>query len=97
MVLEDLPDEFDVVLLELGGEQSLLAGVAAEDVAEAGGEDDAEPKVLERPHGMLAGGAGAEVGARDEDGAAREVGVVEDEVLGGAPAGRRGRLRSRCG
>lgn len=68
MVLEDLPDEFDVGLVELGGEQSLLAGVAAEDVAEARGEHDPEPVVLERPHGVLAGGSGAEVGAGDEHG-----------------------------
>ena len=94
MVLEDLPDQFDVGLFQLGGQQALLAGVAAEDVAEAGGQDDAEAIVLECPDGVFTGGSGAEVGAGDEDGAVREVGVVEDEVVVRPPAVEQGVLEA---
>ena len=51
-----------VLLGDDAGHQALLAGVAAEDVGEAGGEDHLEAVVLEGPHGVLARGAGAEVG-----------------------------------
>ncbi len=49
------------------GSRPFLSGVAAEDVAEAGGDDGLEAVVLQGPDGVLAGGAGAEVGARDQD------------------------------
>src|SRR5687768_16888487 len=61
-------------------QQADLPGVRAEDVAERRRDDDLEAVVLERPGGVLARGAAAEVPARDEDRGARGVGAVELEV-----------------
>src|SRR5207249_7549530 len=44
-----------------------------------------EAVVLQRPHRVLAGGAGAEVGAGDQDRGALPLGAVEDEGLVLAP------------
>ena len=60
--LEDLPDQLDVFLLDESSNESLLARVAAEDIGEPGGKDDAEPVVLQRPDCVFARGAGAKVG-----------------------------------
>src|SRR5580704_12687224 len=67
-----------------------------EDVAEAGREDGAEACVLERPGGVLARGAAAEVAPREQDrrtrlvrGAQLEAGIlhpVEEEELAVAGA-----------
>jgi hypothetical protein len=57
---------FDVVLVQHDGEHAVLEAVVVEDVGKAGGDDDANAPVLERPRRMLAAGAAAEVVARDE-------------------------------
>jgi len=86
LVGELLPQLFDVLLVHEGCEQAGFAGVATEDVGESGGEDDFESVVHECPDGVFAGGAGAEVGAGDEDGAVGVGVLVEDEVgFVGAP------------
>src|SRR5690606_22565587 len=79
------------------GEEALLAGVAAEDVREAAREDDLEAVVLERPHGVLTRGAGAEVGAGHEDRARRVLGLVEDEFGVAAPRREQRVLEARAG
>src|SRR5690348_4760546 len=72
LVLEQLPEQLDVVLLALRGHQAALARVAAEDVGEPGGDDGPEAVVHQRPDGVLARGPGAEVRARDQHAAVLE-------------------------
>src|SRR5207253_3343668 len=60
--------------------------VVPEDVREARGDHGFEPGILERPDGMLAAGAAAEVLTGDEDHRARVLGAVQDE-LGVLPPG----------
>ena len=72
---------------DLDREQPLLGAVVAEDVGETRGDDRLEAVVHEGPHGVLAGGAGAEVVARHQDVGAGVFGVVEDEVTVVAPFG----------
>src|SRR3954453_13121304 len=81
LVLQELPQQLDITLIRLRGEEPLLAGVAAEDVGEARGDDNAEAIVHQRPDGMFARRAGAEVGTRDQDAARRVRRLVEDEGL----------------
>ena len=89
---------FGVLLGDDAGHQALLAGVAAEDVGEAGGEDHLEAVVLQRPHGVLARGAGAEVGAGDEDAGPLVGLLVEDEVgLARPPRGEQGVVEPGAG
>ena len=57
-----------------------LCRVRAEDVPEGRRDDDVEAVVLQRPGGMLAGGAAAEVAAGDQDPGAGELGLVELEA-----------------
>ena len=47
--LDGRPEPLDDVLLDLGGQQAALAGVAPEDVAEARGHDDPEAVVAAAP------------------------------------------------
>lgn len=61
--LGQLPEGVHRLLRQDDGEQAVLQRVAAEDVGEPGGDDRLEAVVLERPDGVLTGGAGAEVGA----------------------------------
>ena len=65
--LGQLPQRVHGLLRQNDREQAVLERVAAEDVGEAGGDDGLEAVVLQRPHGVLARGAGAEVGAGDQD------------------------------
>src|SRR5450830_1090872 len=95
--LEDLPDQLDVLLGELGGQKPLLAGVAAEDVGEPRGEHRTEPVVLQCPHGMLTRGAGAEVRARHQDRAGGVDRLVEDEGRVGPPRGEQAVLEAGTG
>ena len=78
-------------MVELGSdlhrEQALLGAVVAEDVGEPGGDDRFEAVVHERPHGVLTGGAGAEVVPGHQNGGAHVLGMVEDEVAVVAPFG----------
>jgi hypothetical protein len=91
MVLQFLPDQLDVVLGDLRGQQALLARVAPEDVREARREDHPEAVILQCPYRMLAGGAGAEVGPGHQHRAAVERLLVQDEVILFAP-GRKQRV-----
>src|SRR5699024_8924066 len=84
---EHLPDQLDVLLGQLGGQQSLLTGVAAEDVGEPGGEHDLETVVLQRPDGVLAGGTGPEVRAGHEHGAGGVGLLVQHDGRVTAPGG----------
>ena len=72
-------EEFDIGLGEADEDHAVLAGVGEEDVGEAGRDDDEEAVVGERPGGVLAGAAAAEVLAGDENLRAGVAGVVEDE------------------
>ena len=54
-------------LLHLGHQQPGLAGVGAEDVAEARTHHHLEAVVLQRPHGVLARGTGTKVGAHQQN------------------------------
>ena len=77
------------LLADLGrhhhGHEAVLGAVVAEDVGEAGADHGLEAVVHDRPHGVLAARAGAEVGAADEDAGAGEALVVEHEAAVVAP------------
>ena len=93
-LLDLLPQQLDVGLLDGRGQQARLRAVALEDVAEARRDHRAEPEVHQRPDGVLARGAGAEVRARDEHAAAREGLDVEHEGRVRAPGGEQAVLEA---
>ena len=95
--LEKLPEPLDGLLGHGAREEALLAGVAAEDVGEARRDHGREAEVAQRPHGVLAAGARAEVGARDEDLGALVGGLVEDEVGVLTPRVEQGVIEARLG
>src|SRR3954471_24372773 len=98
VLLDGLPERLDVLLRQDDGEQAGLSRVVAEDVAEPRADDDPETAVEQRPDGVLAGRAGAEVGAGHQD---RGVGVlrqVEHELgLVGAPGAEQAVLEAGAG
>src|SRR5699024_9853724 len=89
--------QLDIGLLDVRGQQPGLAGVALENIREAGGEDNAETVVHQRPDGVLTGGAGAEVRPRDQHGSVLKRILVEDEVRALAPAGEQAVFEARAG
>src|SRR5690606_7562224 len=97
LLLDQLPQQFDVVLRDLSGEQTGLSGVAAEDVGETGRDHDPESVIRQRPHGVLTRGAGAEIRSGDENAAAIEGRSVEHEGRVVAPCGEQTVLESRTG
>src|SRR4051812_13140598 len=88
------PEFLQIVLGDDTGDQSLLAGVAPEDVAEARAQHDLEAEVAERPDGVLAARSRAEVLAGDQDGGALVLGPVEHEVGVLAPREEEGVLEA---
>ena len=85
-----------LLLRQRDREQPDLQRVRPEDVAERRRHDHVEAVVLQRPGGVLARGAAAEVPAGEEDRRALGLGAVELEVRGPAPSRRRGTRRSPC-
>src|SRR5581483_7565078 len=75
--VDALHQPLHVRLVELHGEHPDLAGVRAEDVAEGRRDHDVEAVVLERPRGVLARRAAAEVAAGEQDLGAGELGPVQ--------------------
>ena len=69
-------------------QQAVLQRVVAEDVGEAGADDGADAPGHERPRGVLARRAAAEVVARQEDGPARHRRPVQDELGIRRPIGK---------
>jgi hypothetical protein len=61
-------------------QQAALEAVGEEDVREARRDDGAEAVLVERPRGVLAAGAAAEVASRDQHGRAGVARLVEHEV-----------------
>ena len=97
-----LGGQVDLGLARLGDRGALLGGqldrqqpdlgaVGAEDVGEARGDDRLEAVVLERPGGVLAARAAAEVAPGDQDRVGRQL----PARLAG-PSRRTGTPRSRC-
>src|SRR5690606_22333542 len=74
------PELLDLILGDRAGEESLLAGVATEDVAESRRDDGPEAVVAQRPHGVLATRPGAEVGTGEEHGRPVRPRLVEHEL-----------------
>jgi hypothetical protein len=68
VVVKDGPNLFYVVLIDLPGEESLLTGIASEDVRKPRAEDGADAIVPQGPHRMVAAGAGSEVRASRDRG-----------------------------
>src|SRR5580704_8550111 len=62
-------------------QQTVLQGIAAEDVGDLRADDSAKAVIQECPRGMFARGAAAEVAARDEDAAIARIRTVENEVV----------------
>ncbi len=85
ILLRAMHQEFDVGFGEADEDHAVLAGVREEDVGEAGSDDGEEAEVGERPGGVLAGAAAAEVLSGDEDLRALVGGIVEDEGSSGWP------------
>src|SRR5690606_19730011 len=83
--------EFDEVVAflraEFDREQADLGAVGAEDVGERRGDDRFESPVLQTPWGVLAAGAGTEVGSGHEDLGVGVLGALEHEVGVLAPVG----------
>src|SRR6185436_7530643 len=69
------------------GEQPVLQRIVLEDVGDGGADHGAKPIIVQRPGGVLAGRAAAEVVPGDEHGGAGGLGLVEDEVGPGLAAG----------
>src|SRR4051794_7980758 len=67
LLLHGRDDAREVVGRERDDRESRLERVGAKDVAERRRENDSEAVVLERPRGVLARGATAEVAPGDED------------------------------
>ena len=65
ILLDQLPEEFDIILGDFGRQQSGLARVAAKDIGESGRDDHPEPVVHQCPHRMLARRSGTEIGPGD--------------------------------
>src|SRR4051812_9542389 len=80
-----------MLLVEDRRQQADLGAVGIEDVGEGRGDDRLEAEVLERPGGMLAGGATAEICPRDEDRVRLQLDlavadpVVEEELAEAGP------------
>ncbi len=70
----------DVGLGKADRQNAVLEAVVVEDIGERRGDDAADAEIEERPGGMLAGGAAAEVVARDQDLGLLVGLLVEDEV-----------------
>src|SRR5205085_12524360 len=74
------PREFgDLGVGERDGQTGVLHAVVHEDVCEGGRDDGAKAVVEERPRGVLARRAAAEVTPGDEDGRATVARLVKDE------------------
>src|SRR6478736_9695048 len=53
MLLDELPQQFDIILGDFCRQETRLARIAAKNVGEARRDDDPEAVVHERPHGVL--------------------------------------------
>ena len=84
----------DLLFAEPDRQHAVLEAVVVEDVGEAGGDDHAEAVVLERPRGVLAARAAAEVAPRQQNARALGLGLVQLEV-GIRPSRRRLRAQSQ--
>src|SRR4051794_36831646 len=87
LCLEQVPKPLHDLVVDLRGEQSGLARVAAKDVTEARRDHGLEASVLQCPHRVLAGGPGAEVRSGDEHRAVVVRLLVEHERGIVAPGG----------
>ena len=70
----------DLLFRQRDEEDSIFSGVGVEDISEAGRDDYAEAVIGERPGGVLAGGAAAEVLSGDEDLGALVTRAVDFEI-----------------
>ena len=70
----------DLVLAQLDRQHAVLEAVVVEDVGEARRDDGPEAVILDRPDGVLAAGAAAEVPAGQQDRRALGFGLVELEL-----------------
>ena len=87
---------------DLDRQQSVFERVVAEDIGEGGGDDRADAPAGQRPGGMLARGAAAEVIAGQQDLRALVLGLVERQTRVGraigqvAPVGETGSCPGRA-
>ncbi len=75
----------DRLFVQLDRQHAVLEAVVVEDVGEAGGDDRLEPVIGQRPDGMFAAAAAAEIAPRDQDRGPLYVRPVELEVRVGRP------------
>src|SRR6185436_4259521 len=62
-----LKKRFDLLFAELDRQHAVLETVVVKNVRKAGGDDDAEPVILDRPERMLAAGPTAEIASGEEN------------------------------
>ena len=79
-MLQRLPNQLDIVLRNLRGDQALLARVAAENIGKTSRNNDLETVVAQRPHGVLTGRTGTEVRARHQHATVLVGLLVQDEL-----------------
>ena len=80
MAAAPLEQIFDLLFAEHDRQHAVLEAVVVEDVGEAGRDEHAEALVFERPRGMLAAGAAAEIAPREQHARAFGLGPVQFEV-----------------
>ena len=79
-MLQRLPNQLNIVLCNLCGDQALLTGVAAENIGKTSRNNDLETVVAQRPHGVLTGRTGTEVRARHQHATVLVGLLVQDEL-----------------
>src|SRR5437016_14625909 len=83
-----LEEFIDLIFGERRGQDAVLKAIVVENVRVAGGDDDAKAVVLHAPRGVLAAGAAAEIGARQQNRRASVPREIQDELGIGLFAGK---------
>src|SRR5262245_61485468 len=97
MLLNELPQEFHIILRDFGRQEARLARIAPKNIGESGRDNDPEAKVHQRPDGMFARRSGAEIGPSDQYRALVEGGQIQNEGRIGAPCREQTVLETRSG
>ena len=85
LLVQQLPQQLNGFLRHNRGQHAVLGGVAVENVGETGGNHHAETVIVQRPHGVLAGGTNAEIRAGHKDLALLVFRLVQHEFRVAAP------------
>src|SRR5699024_10508804 len=89
-----LPNQLNIFLLYQPSQHASLAGVATEDIGNAGRKYRLEPVIAQGPNRALPPGTGTEVGASKKHGALVERFLVQHKVFIFAPVGKQAILKA---